>query len=49
MVMGGEPALRQQRGRVPMWGLRQKELKQTQYGVKVVKGGATRDVWGSEI
>ena len=26
-----------------------KELEQTQYGVNVVKGGATRDVWGSEI
>ena len=26
-----------------------KELDQTQYGVNVVKGGATRDVQGSEI
>mgnify|MGYP001799740074 CR=1 FL=1 len=26
-----------------------KELEKTQYGVIVVKGGATRDVWGSEI
>ena len=26
-----------------------KQLEQTQYGVNVVKGGATRDVQGSEI
>ena len=26
-----------------------KELEQTQCGVNAVKGGATRNVWGSEI
>ena len=30
-------------------GFAAKELEQTQYGVSVVKGGATRDVWGPEI
>ena len=30
-------------------GFAAKELEQTQYGVNVVKGGATRDVQGSEI
>ena len=30
-------------------GFAAKELEQTQYGVNVVKGGATRDVWSSEI
>ena len=30
-------------------GFATKELEQTQYGVNIVKGGATRDVQGSEI
>ena len=30
-------------------GFAAKELEQTQYGVNAVKGGATRDVRGSEI
>ena len=30
-------------------GFAAKELEQTQYGVNVVRSGATRDVWGSEI
>ena len=30
-------------------GFAAKELEQTQYGVSVVKGGATRDVRGPEI
>ena len=30
-------------------GFEAKELEQTQYGVKVVKGGATRDIPSFEI
>ena len=48
IVMGREPAVTPQRGRYP-WGFAAKEMEQTQHGVKVVKGGATRDVRGSEI
>ena len=39
--MGGEPAVRPQRGRHPC-GFAAKELEQSQYGVNVVKGGTTR-------
>ena len=46
MVVSREPAVRPQRKRL---GFAAKELEQTQYGVSVVKGGATRDVQGSEI
>ena len=41
MVVSREPAVRPQRKRL---GFAAKELEQTQYGVSVVKGGATRDV-----
>ena len=40
-VMGREPAVRPQRGRYHV-GFATKELEQTQYGVRAVKGGATR-------
>ena len=46
--MGREPAVRPQRGRYSC-GFVAKELEQTQYGVNVVKGGAIKDVRGSEI
>ena len=45
MVMGREPAVRPQRGRYHV-GFAAKKLEQTQYGVNVVKGGATRYVRG---
>ena len=47
MFMGREPAVRPQR--CTHVGFAAKELEQTQYGVNVVKSGAIRDVWGSEI
>ena len=49
-VMDRESALRAQRRRYSTHlGFAVKELEHTRYGVKVVKEGATRDVWGSEI
>ena len=48
MVMDREPAVRPQRGRY-LCGVAAKELEQTQFGVKIMKGGATRDVRGSDI
>ena len=48
MLMGREPAHRPQKeGTHVAFAI--KELEQTQYGIKVVKGGATRYVCGSEI
>ena len=47
MVMGREPAVRPQRKVLVRFVA--KELEQTQYGVNVVKGGATKDVRRSEI
>ena len=47
-VMGNEAGVRPQRGSTHV-AFVAKQLEQTQYGVNVVKGGATRDVWGSKI
>ena len=48
--MGRKPAVYiGHKGKGTHVGFAAKELEQTQYGVNVVKGGATRDVWGSEM
>ena len=49
MMMGKELTVMQPRKRYPCVGFVAKELEQTQYGANVVKGGATRDLQGSEI
>ena len=44
-----EEAVRGNNGEIIHVGFAAKELEQIQYGVNAVKGGATRDVRGSEI
>ena len=48
IFMGRKPPVRH-KGEGIHLGFAAKELEQTQYGVSVVKGGATSDVRGSEI